>query len=72
MNGTTMTEPEIQHKEAAAWIDEMARLCQPDTIYWCDGSEEEKERLTRECLASGELEELNQEILLRDVDCSAR
>src|SRR5882672_4309769 len=61
MNETTMTKPEIQHQKAAAWVDEMARLCQPDTVYWCDGSEEEKARLTKECLASGELEELNQD-----------
>ncbi len=60
MSGTTMTQPEIQHKELAAWIDQMAQLCQPDDIYWCDGSEEEKARLTQECLASGELEELDQ------------
>ena len=38
-------------------------MCRPDSIHWCDGSEEEKNRLTRECLASGELEELNQEKL---------
>jgi len=42
------------------WINEMAALCKPDGIYWCDGSEEEKERLTRESLSSGELEELDQ------------
>jgi phosphoenolpyruvate carboxykinase (GTP) len=43
-----------------AWVNEMAALCEPEKIYWCDGSEEEKDRLTRECLASGELEELDQ------------
>src|SRR5258705_8046491 len=61
MSPSVMTEPTIQHKEAAAWIDEMAKLCQPDSVYWCDGSEEEKDRLTQECLASGELEALNPE-----------
>ena len=27
------------------WVDEQARLTQPDKIYWCDGSEEEARRL---------------------------
>ncbi len=60
MNELTMSRPKIQHQEAVAWVDEMARLCQPDTLYWCDGSEEEKNRLTKECLASGELEALDE------------
>ncbi len=46
-----------------AWVEEMARLCKPDGIYWCDGSEEEKKRLTQEAVAAGVLEELNQEKL---------
>src|SRR4051812_49325553 len=49
-----------KHAAALRWVSEMAALCQPDSIYWCNGSEEEKNRLVRECLASGELEELNQ------------
>ncbi|MCC8190859.1 MAG: phosphoenolpyruvate carboxykinase (GTP), partial [Planctomycetes bacterium] len=51
------------HKEMHEWVKAMAEMCQPDNIYWCDGSEEEKERLTAEALASGELIELNQELL---------
>ena len=45
------------------WVDEMAKLCQPDNVVWCDGSEEEKSRLTTEALSTGELEELNQDKL---------
>lgn len=45
------------------WVDEMARLCKPDHVVWCDGSIEEKERLTAEALQTGELMELNQDEL---------
>src|ERR1041385_9022820 len=29
------------------WVEEQAALCRPDSIFWCDGSEEEKKALTR-------------------------
>ena len=51
------------NKAVAAWVDECARLCSPGSIVWCDGSEEEKERLTKVALESGELIELNQDKL---------
>lgn len=46
-----------------AWVEEMAALCQPDRIFWCDGSVEEKEALTAEAVAQGILIKLNQEKL---------
>jgi phosphoenolpyruvate carboxykinase (GTP) len=52
-----------RHKELSRWVDEMAKLCQPDRVYWCDGTAEEAERLKKEALASGELIELNQELM---------
>jgi phosphoenolpyruvate carboxykinase (GTP) len=42
------------------WVDEIRELTRPDAVVYCDGSEAEKERLIAECLASGELIELNQ------------
>ena len=52
-----------QHRELQQWVEEMARLCTPDQIVWIEGSEEEKERLTRQAVATGEMLELNQEKL---------
>src|SRR4051812_3308955 len=56
----TMKAP-TPHREALAWVQEMAELCQPDQVVWCSGSGEEKASLIRECIASGELEALNPE-----------
>jgi phosphoenolpyruvate carboxykinase (GTP) len=50
-----------QHRQLQLWIDEMARLCTPDQIVWIDGSDEERERLTQQAVASGEVSLLNQE-----------
>src|ERR1051326_8013029 len=44
----------------AAWVEEMAALCQPDRIVWCDGSETERQALTAEAVARGILIELDQ------------
>jgi phosphoenolpyruvate carboxykinase (GTP) len=51
------------HHGVLTWVEEMAQLCQPDAIYWCDGSEEEKERLTQQAVEAGVLIKLNQEKL---------
>ena len=53
----------IGNRAVLEWVDEMARLCKPDRVVWCDGSLEEKERLTAEALCSGELLELDPEKL---------
>ena len=45
------------------WVNDMAAMCQPDNVYWCDGSEDEKERLTRIAVQTGDLLQLNQEKL---------
>ncbi len=47
------------HKKLIEWVNQMAELCQPDHVVWCDGSEAEKMRLEKESLAIGELIELN-------------
>ena len=44
-----------------AWIDEMAALCQPDSIVWCDGSAREWDAMWDIMLESGTAEKLNEE-----------
>lgn len=52
-----------KHAELNKWVRQMAALCHPDRIVWIDGSEEQKERLEKEAIATGEIIELNQEKL---------
>jgi phosphoenolpyruvate carboxykinase (GTP) len=52
-----------QHPAIRRWVDEISKLTTPDQVVYCDGSEQEKDRLIRECLATGELLELNQQKL---------
>lgn len=30
-----------RNQKLLAWVDQIAKLCQPDAIHWCDGSEQE-------------------------------
>jgi phosphoenolpyruvate carboxykinase (GTP) len=43
-----------------AWVDEVSQLCQPERVWWCDGSESEKVALTAEAVRAGVLIELDQ------------
>jgi phosphoenolpyruvate carboxykinase (GTP) len=41
------------HQELIDWVGEIAGLTQPDEIVWCDGSEDEYDRLAGELVANG-------------------
>jgi phosphoenolpyruvate carboxykinase (GTP) len=53
----------IKYAHVQQWVDEMATMCQPDSITWCDGGDEERQRLTAQAVKTGEVVELNQEVL---------
>jgi len=42
-----------KNKKLLAWVDEMAKLCKPDNIHWCDGSEEENKKLIQQAVEAG-------------------
>ncbi|MBI5400062.1 phosphoenolpyruvate carboxykinase (GTP) [Candidatus Saganbacteria bacterium] len=52
-----------KHKELAHWVKECAELCKPDKVVWCDGSDEEKNRLEKDTFRTGELIKLDQKKL---------
>ena len=56
---TTAMAP-ARNAHLASWVDEMARMCKPDRVYWCDGSDDERERLTQAAIAEGVLTKLDQ------------
>ena len=41
------------HKELAAWVDEVAALCQPDSVHWVTGTPEEIEGMNQALVDSG-------------------
>jgi phosphoenolpyruvate carboxykinase (GTP) len=50
----------LSHAGIRKWVDEVAALTRPDRVLVCDGSEAERAQIVDECLATGELVELNQ------------
>ncbi|MFT6565115.1 MAG: phosphoenolpyruvate carboxykinase (GTP) [Actinomycetes bacterium] len=48
-----------KNKKLLEWVHEVAELTQPDRIEWCDGSQEEWDRLTQELVDSGTFTRLN-------------
>src|SRR4051812_14289752 len=48
-----------KHARLIQWVREIAELTQPDRVQWCDGSDEEWNRLTDQLVAAGTLKRLN-------------
>ncbi len=44
---------ECKHTALNAWVAEVAALCQPDAIHWCDGSQAEYDALAAQLVAKG-------------------
>ena len=51
----------IKNRKLIEWVEETRKMCQPDKVYWCDGSKEESERFFQQMVDSGAAIRLNQE-----------
>ncbi|MCP5030306.1 MAG: phosphoenolpyruvate carboxykinase (GTP), partial [Actinomycetia bacterium] len=62
MENRTMNAPDyVNHDALKAWVDEMITLCGPSDVHWCDGSDEEYDRLCQELVDAGTFIRLNDE-----------
>ena len=48
-------------EDLVAWVTEVAELTKPDSVYWCNGSVEERDRMYADMVAAGTFIKLNEE-----------
>ena len=44
---------EMKNEKLKKWVKEVADLCRPDEVYWCDGTREEYDRLMAQMVKEG-------------------
>ncbi|WP_269522836.1 phosphoenolpyruvate carboxykinase (GTP) [Coraliomargarita parva] len=57
---TTINTAPTSHKALLKWVDKMITLCEPDTFYWCDGSQKEADGLFEMMVERGTCVKLNE------------
>ena len=62
MNRVVVTEgqPVIRNKKLLDWVDEVAKLTEPDSIYWCTGSQAEYDTLAQVLVDAGSFTKLDE------------
>ncbi len=59
MSDATVTEVPTSNKTLTDWVEEIAALTKPESVYWCDGSAEEYDRLCTELVDAGTFRRLS-------------
>ncbi|GIW21734.1 MAG: phosphoenolpyruvate carboxykinase [GTP] [Candidatus Sericytochromatia bacterium] len=61
-NEENLNIPEyVKNKKLINWVKEIANLCNPKEVYWCNGSQEEYTKLCNQMVESGTFKRLNPE-----------
>ena len=61
MQGLEINTPAyVKNAKLIAWVADMVALCKPDTVYWCDGSDAEYQRLCQQLVDAGTFKKLNE------------
>jgi phosphoenolpyruvate carboxykinase (GTP) len=60
IQGLNLNTPSwVKNAKLVAWVADMAALCKPDTIHWCDGSDEEYRHLCDKLVEAGTFKRLD-------------
>ena len=60
MQGLALNVPaHVKHAKLIAWVADVAAMCKPDAVYWCDGSEAEYQHLCQRLVDGGTMQKLN-------------
>ncbi len=59
---------DIKHKKLVDWVSGWEKICEPDAVHWCDGSQQEYQTLMNEMIEEGLALKLNEK---KRPDCVA-
>ncbi len=52
----------VQNKKLTDWVSQMAEMCRPESVYWCNGSDEEYDEMAQKLVESGTFTRLNSDL----------
>ena len=61
MTAATTQSDRTKNPKLLAWVEEMAALCEPDAVHWCDGSADEAAAMSQLLVDAGSFTKLDEE-----------
>ncbi|MDZ4672610.1 MAG: phosphoenolpyruvate carboxykinase (GTP) [Phototrophicales bacterium] len=55
------TPNNLKHEKLYVWVEDMVALCKPDNVVWCEGSDEEYDRMCQTLVDAGTFTKLNEQ-----------